>query len=83
VIKYLIIFLSAFATEIFSTLYITSVSEKDMKAMIGFAIIRPFLALPFAGYMLDSKNWNERIKMAIALSIGYSIGSVLVNVCMN
>jgi hypothetical protein len=76
--KYLIIFLSAFATEIFSTFYITAVSEKDTTAMIGFALIRPFLALPFAGYMLDSKNWNERIKMAIALSIGYSVGSVLV-----
>jgi len=76
--KYLIIFLSAFATEIFSTFYITAVSEKDTTAMIGFALIRPFLALPFAGYMLDSKNWNERIKMAISLSIGYSVGSVLV-----
>ena len=76
--KYLIIFLSAFATEIFSTFYITAVSEKDTTAMIGFAIIRPFLALPFAGYMLESKNWNERIKMAIALSMGYALGSVLV-----
>jgi hypothetical protein len=76
--KYLIIFLSAFATEIFSTFYITAVSEKDTTAMIGFAIIRPFLALPFAGYMLDSKNWNERIKMAFALSAGYAVGSVLV-----
>ena len=76
--KYLIIFLSAFATEIFSTFYITAVSEKDTTSMIGFAIIRPFLALPFAGYMLDSKNWNERIKMAISLSIGYALGSVLV-----
>ena len=76
--KYLIIFLSAFATEIFSTFYITAVSEKDTTAMIGFAIIRPFLALPFAGYMLDSKNWNERIKMDIALSMGYALGSVLV-----
>ena len=77
-VKYFIIFLSAFATEIFSTFYITAVSEKDTSAMIGFAIIRPFLALPFAGYMLDSKNWNERIKMAISLSIGYALGSVLV-----
>jgi hypothetical protein len=76
--KYLIIFLSAFATEIFSTFYITAVSEKDTTAMIGFALIRPFLALPFAGYMLDSKNWNQRIKMAISLSIGYAVGSVLV-----
>ena len=76
--KYLIIFLSAFATEIFSTFYITAVSEKDTTAMIGFALIRPFLALPFAGYMLDSKNWNQRIKMAIALSSGYAVGSVLV-----
>jgi hypothetical protein len=28
--------------------------------------------------MLSSKDWNERFKMAIALSIGYAIGSVLV-----
>jgi hypothetical protein len=76
--KYCIIFFSAFATEIFSTYYITAVSEKNAASMVVFAIIRPFLALPFAGYMLDSKNWFERIKMAIALSIGYSLGSVLV-----
>ena len=70
--------MSAFATEIFSTFYITAVSEKDTTAMVGFAIIRPFLALPFAGYMLESKNWNERFKMAIALSVGYAWASVLV-----
>lgn len=70
--------MSAFATEIFSTLYITAVSEKDTTAMVGFAIIRPFLALPFAGYMLESKNWKERFNMAIALSIGYALASVLV-----
>jgi hypothetical protein len=77
-VKYLVIFLSAFATEIFSTFYITAVSEKNTTLMIFFAVIRPFLALPFAGYMLSSKDWNERFKMAIALSIGYAIGSVLV-----
>jgi hypothetical protein len=77
-VKYVVIFFSAFATEIFSTFYITAVSEKNTGQMIFFAVIRPFLALPFAGYMLDSKNWNDRIKMAIALSIGYAIGSVLV-----
>ena len=76
--KYCIIFFSAFATEIFSTFYITAVSEKNAMAMILFAVIRPFLALPFAGYMLESKNWNERIKMAVALSIGYALGSILV-----
>lgn len=76
--KYCIIFFSAFATEIFSTFYITAVSEKNAMAMVLFAVIRPFLALPFAGYMLESKNWNERIKMAIALSLGYALGSILV-----
>jgi hypothetical protein len=76
--KYCIIFFSAFATEIFSTFYITAVSEKNTMAMVLFAVIRPFLALPFAGYMLESKNWNERIKMAIALSLGYALGSILV-----
>lgn len=77
-VKYLVIFLSAFATEIFSTFYITAVSEKNTTLMIFFAVIRPFLALPFAGYMLSSKDWGERFKMAVALSIGYAVGSVLV-----
>jgi hypothetical protein len=77
-LKYFVIFLSAFATEIFSTFYITAVSEKNTAQMLLFAVIRPFLALPFAGYMLSSKDWGERIKMAVALSIGYAIGSVLV-----
>jgi hypothetical protein len=28
--------------------------------------------------MVDSKNWGERIKQALALSIGYGIGALVV-----
>jgi hypothetical protein len=47
--------------------------------MVFFAFIGPFLALPFAGYMVESKFWNERIKMAFALALGYAIGALVVN----
>jgi hypothetical protein len=47
--------------------------------MMFFAFIGPFLALPFAGYMVESKFWNERIKMAFALALGYALGALLVN----
>jgi uncharacterized membrane protein len=47
--------------------------------MMFFAFIGPFLGLPFAGYMVESKFWNERIKMAFALALGYALGALLVN----
>jgi hypothetical protein len=46
--------------------------------MILFAFIGPFLSLPFAGYMVESKLWSERFKMALALSIGYVAGAIIV-----
>jgi hypothetical protein len=54
------------------------VTEKNVLGMMFFAFISPFLGLPFIGYMVESKLWSERIKMAIALSIGYVIGSIFV-----
>jgi hypothetical protein len=76
--KYLIIGLSALILEVGSTFYITYVAEKNIIGMLFFAGIGPFLSLPFAGYMIESKNWMERIHMALALSIGYMIGSFIV-----
>jgi hypothetical protein len=29
--------------------------------------------------MVESKFWNERIKMAFALALGYAIGALVVN----
>jgi membrane protein DedA with SNARE-associated domain len=46
--------------------------------MIFWAFIGPFLGLPFVGYMVESKNWKERILMALASSIGYAIGAFIV-----
>ena len=77
-IKYFIIGLSALIIEICSTFYIRSVAEANTPMMLLFASISPFLGLPFIGYMVESKNWGERIKQALALSIGYSIGVLVV-----
>jgi hypothetical protein len=81
--KYAIIALSAFIIEICSTFYITNVTEKNTLGMIFFAFIAPFLGLPFAGYMVESKLWSERIYMALALSVGYVAGSVVVITIIN
>jgi hypothetical protein len=76
--KYIIIALSALIIEICSTFYIRSVAIGDVPMMLFFAGIGPFLGLPFIGYMIEAKSWGERIKQAIASSIGYMIGVLIV-----
>jgi hypothetical protein len=76
--KYFIIGLSALIIEICSTFYIRAVSEANTPMMLFFASISPFLGLPFIGYMVETKNWGERIKQALALSIGYGLGALVV-----
>lgn len=75
--KYLIIALSAFVLELASTMYIRNVADKSLQ-MILWASLSPFITLPFAGYMVETKTWKERIKMAISQAIGYTIGSLIV-----
>ena len=76
--RYFIIFISALIIEICSTFYIRFVAEASPLGMIVFAFIGPFLGLPFAGYMVESKLWSERIKMALAMSLGYVVGALIV-----
>lgn len=76
--KYVIIFFSALIIEICSTFYIRYVAEANTVGMLFFAFISPFIGLPFAGYMVESKFWSERIKMAFALSLGYLTGAIIV-----
>ena len=76
--KYLIIGLSALIIEICSTFYIRSVSTGDIPMMLFFASISPFLGLPFIGYMVETETWRERIRQAIALSVGYGLGVLVV-----
>jgi hypothetical protein len=76
--KWFIIFLSAFTIEICSTFYINYVADKNAIGMIIFAAIGPFLGLPFAGYMVESKTWKERILMAVIMAIGYMTGTIVV-----
>jgi hypothetical protein len=77
-VKYRIIILSALIIEICSTFYIRYVAEGNTMGMLVFAFIGPFLGLPFAGYMVESKTWNERLKMAFSMAIGYTIGVIIV-----
>lgn len=76
--RYLIIALSAFVIEICSTFYISYVASENAIGMIIFAGIAPYLGLPFIGYMVESKDWYERWRMAMALSAGYMAGSLFV-----
>ena len=75
--KYFIVGLSAFILETASTMYISTVSQKSIM-MVFWAFIGPFLALPFVGYMTESKLWSERLKIALSSAIGYALGAVFV-----
>ncbi len=80
--KYFIIGLAAFILETASTMYIATVAERDVY-MIFWASMGPFLGLPFVGYMVESKTWIERIKMAMASAIGYALGATVVYLLNN
>jgi hypothetical protein len=76
--KYLIIGLSALIIEICSTFYIRFVAEGDVYGMMFFSFIGPFLGLPFIGYVVESKTWPERLRMAFSSAFGYLVGSIIV-----
>jgi hypothetical protein len=80
--KYFIIALSAFILETASTMYIATVANKDI-TMVFWAFMGPFLGLPFVGYMVESKTWKERIKVALASAVGYTIGATLIYILNN
>jgi hypothetical protein len=75
--KYPIIFLSALALEIGSTMYISSVADKNMVSTMFWAFLGPFIALPFAGYVADEKTWKGRFYLALSSSAGYTVGALL------
>ena len=75
--KYIIIFLSALVLEVGSTMYISSVSEKVVGATMFWAFVGPFIALPFAGFVADEKTWKGRLFLALASSMGYTIGALI------
>lgn len=63
--------------EIGSTMYISSVSDKNMHSTMLWAFLGPFIALPFAGYVADEKTWKGRFYLALSSSIGYTIGALI------
>jgi hypothetical protein len=76
--RYIVIYISALIIEICSTFYITFVSAKNQIGMMFFAFISPFLSLPFVGYIVETKTWEDRIKMAVASAFGYVTGTLIV-----
>jgi len=80
--KYLIIAFAAFVGETASTMYIATVADRSI-AMIFWAFVGPFIGLPFVGYMVESKTWPDRFKMALASSIGYVIGATVIYLINN
>ena len=69
--------ISTLIIEISSTMYISTVSNKS-PYMLFWAFIGPFLSLPFVGFLIESKNWNDRFKLALTSGIGYMIGAAIV-----
>ncbi len=76
--KYLIVFISALLLEICSTYYIRAVAHTAIEQMIFFAMIGPWVVLPFSVFLIESKTWIERINYTMAMSWGYGIGTTLV-----
>lgn len=76
--RYLIVFMSSLLLEICSTYYIRSVAEQQITKMIFFAMIGPWIVLPFSVFLIESKTWFERIKYTLWLSIGYGTGTTIV-----
>jgi hypothetical protein len=75
--KYLLIFISALVLEIGSTMYISSVADKNITRTTFWAFVGPFIALPFAGFVADEKTWRGRALLALSSSLGYTIGALL------
>jgi len=75
--KYAITMASTFVIEISSTMYISTVSERSVY-MLFWAFIGPFLSLPFVGFIVEAKNWKERIRLAFTAGTGYMLGAAIV-----
>ena len=74
---YYVVGVSAFVIECASTMYISTVSDRSLW-MVFYAMIGPFLGLPFVNYIIEAKNLKERIKIAVCSSVGYGLGAFVV-----
>lgn len=75
--KYVAVLLSALLLEIGSTMYINAVADKALGAVMFWAFVGPFIALPFAGLVADEKTWSGRVRIALASAVGYLLGALL------
>lgn len=76
--KYFTIFIAAVTLELLSTLYIQAVAQNNMLAVAFLAFLSPLANLPFVGHLVDSKQWKERLKIALIYGFGYSVGAMIV-----
>ena len=75
--KYSIVFLSALLLEVGSTMYISAVADKQLGAVMLWAFLGPFIALPFAGLVADEKTWSGRARIALSSAVGYLAGAAV------
>lgn len=75
-IKYFVVTISSLLLEIGSTMYISSVAEKQILGAIFWSFLAPFIALPFSGLVADS-NWKQRLYLAFFSAFGYCLGSFI------
>lgn len=75
--KYSIVFVSALLLEVGSTMYISAVADKQLGAVMLWAFLGPFIALPFAGLVADEKTWSGRARIALSSAVGYLAGAAV------
>ena len=73
--KFLIVLFAATILETASTAYVSTVADHH-PTMVALAALGPWLNLPFYGYMVTSGTTKERIRITLAQSLGYSLGSL-------
>lgn len=74
---YVITFVFSFIIEIASTMYISTVSDKNI-LMVFWAFVVPFLGLPFVGYLIEANGWSQRVRLALCSSLGYGLGAAVI-----
>jgi len=72
--RLIVVFCAALILEAASTAYVSTVADHH-PTMVALAALGPWLNLPFYGYMVTSGTTKERIRITLAQSLGYALGS--------
>ena len=72
--KLLIVFFSAIVLEANSIAGFRFLMNENWMGMVMMAFINPFLCLPMNHYTIEVKKFKERAIIALAFSIGFTVG---------